>query len=302
MAEFRIQPHSRLQEWVAEEKGYFKAEGLDYEFVTGVLMDPVTGMRHQTVAPGEPVNVPPQEVKNGAFESMADGRACEVSAACHWAVNQASSAGHGIMWGHAYSITPSGLYVAPEAEIRSAGDLARVPIAVGYHSGSHFSTLQSVEKFLKTDDIKLQFVGGPNDRLGLLLDRRVQVGNVFGAQSYVLEQQGFRKIVDTTFMIGFLFSAHADLKDVERYFNALRLAQRDIDRDPGQYKHYFLKELAPRYHQMVDLQAFGPGERLVFEPYTEEMYRETHRWMASWKLFPEQEQAEIPYESAVATG
>ena len=29
---FRIAPHFRLQEWVAEEKGYFKDEGLDYEF------------------------------------------------------------------------------------------------------------------------------------------------------------------------------------------------------------------------------------------------------------------------------
>ena len=29
---FIIQPHFRLQEWVAEEKGYFKDEGLDYEF------------------------------------------------------------------------------------------------------------------------------------------------------------------------------------------------------------------------------------------------------------------------------
>ena len=33
MAKFRIMPHGRLQEWVAEEKGYFQAEGLDYEFV-----------------------------------------------------------------------------------------------------------------------------------------------------------------------------------------------------------------------------------------------------------------------------
>ena len=29
---FIIEPHFRLQEWVAEEKGYFKDEGLDYEF------------------------------------------------------------------------------------------------------------------------------------------------------------------------------------------------------------------------------------------------------------------------------
>ena len=32
MGTFIIQPHSRLQEWVAEEKGYFSDEGLDYEF------------------------------------------------------------------------------------------------------------------------------------------------------------------------------------------------------------------------------------------------------------------------------
>ena len=29
---FIIQPHFRLQEWVAEEKGYFRDEGLEYEF------------------------------------------------------------------------------------------------------------------------------------------------------------------------------------------------------------------------------------------------------------------------------
>ena len=29
---FIIEPHFRLHEWVAEEKGYFKDEGLDYVF------------------------------------------------------------------------------------------------------------------------------------------------------------------------------------------------------------------------------------------------------------------------------
>ena len=31
----KIMPHGRLQEWVAEEKGFFAAEGLAYTFVTG---------------------------------------------------------------------------------------------------------------------------------------------------------------------------------------------------------------------------------------------------------------------------
>ena len=30
MAKFIIQPHGRLNDWVADEKRYFAAEGLDY--------------------------------------------------------------------------------------------------------------------------------------------------------------------------------------------------------------------------------------------------------------------------------
>ncbi len=36
---FIIQPHFRLQDWVAEEKGYFKDEGLDYVFQETVRSD-----------------------------------------------------------------------------------------------------------------------------------------------------------------------------------------------------------------------------------------------------------------------
>ena len=32
MPKFIIRPHFRLREWVAEEKGHFAAQGLDYEF------------------------------------------------------------------------------------------------------------------------------------------------------------------------------------------------------------------------------------------------------------------------------
>jgi hypothetical protein len=32
VSKFIIEPHFRLQEWVAEEKGYFRLEGLEYEF------------------------------------------------------------------------------------------------------------------------------------------------------------------------------------------------------------------------------------------------------------------------------
>ena len=32
MGKFLIEPHFRLQDWIAHDKGYFTDEGLDYEF------------------------------------------------------------------------------------------------------------------------------------------------------------------------------------------------------------------------------------------------------------------------------
>src|SRR5438093_741570 len=144
MTKFRIQPHGRLQEWVAEEKGYFRDEGLDYEFVGAYYGPAGVPGGYASVQSTETMKAP--EVRTGAFESMEEGRACEISSACHWAINMASSAQHGQMWGHAYSVTPSGIFVAPESPIRKPEDLANFPVGVGYHSGSHFSALQHLSR------------------------------------------------------------------------------------------------------------------------------------------------------------
>ncbi len=47
---------------------------------------------------------------------------------------------------------------------------------------------------------------------------------------------------------------------------------------------------------MIEIGWFGPGERLVFEPYTREMFERTHRWMEEWKLFPEGKIGTTDYE------
>ena len=159
--------------------------------------------------------------------------------------------------------------------------------------------MQYLESYLTLDKINLKFVGGAMDRMQLLLDRRVAAGNVFGTASYVLEQQGFRKVIDTSFMIGFLIQSGATDEDAQKYFNALQRAQRDIDIAPELYKHYLLDELPEEYRDMVDTRRCGIGERLVFEPYTREMYEKTHRWMVLHELFPSGQEGKMQYEVAV---
>src|SRR2546422_10097874 len=77
MKKFRIEPHGRLQEWVADEKGYFKDEGLDYEFLTSYATQSSGYALVQSTESAAP------EVKRGAFENMEKGRPADISCACH---------------------------------------------------------------------------------------------------------------------------------------------------------------------------------------------------------------------------
>lgn len=289
MGMFRIQTHGRLQEWVAEEKGYFADEGLQYEFVDNTLMNDHVASSVSGAT----------EYRSGAYETMEAGNACAVGSACHWAVNQAAATSHGKMWGNAYSVTPAGIYARPDTGIFKPSDLAGVEVGVGYHSGSHFSALAALQSILEPDQIKLVYKGGPIDRLTRLIDGSVPAANLFGNPMYVAEQKGFRKVVDTTFMIGFIIEGDAEQSDVEKYFRALQRAQRDIDAEPERYKHYFLKELPEEFHDDVDVQGFGTGERIVFEPYTRDVFESTRRWMEANELFDPVADPERDYEEAV---
>lgn len=294
MGTFIIQPHGRLQEWVAEEHGFFRDEGLSYEFEPeGLAASSRTTSAVQTAASV------PIDARSGAFEDMEVGRSCNVSAACHWAVNAAATNVRDKMWGKAYSVSPSGIFVAPDSPLQRPEELADVAVAVGYHSGSHYSAIQALEGFLERPAIKLAYAGLPNDRVRLLLRGEVPAANVFGAQYYILEQLGFRKLVDTTFIMGFLIKEDADTEDTERYFRGLRRAQQAIDLEPERYKDYWLRELLPDLAERVDVRRFGPGERIVFEPYTREMYEQTHRWMKSWDLLDLDLEADAGFDKAV---
>jgi hypothetical protein len=272
MTKFVIAPHMRLHEWVAEEKGYFREAGLDYEFREQLTS--ADGKRHDL---GDRI---------GAYQTFAGGRTCDVSSACHWTVNMAAAAGHGRLYADAYSVAPGGIYVAPESPVRRPEDLANVPISVGYQSGSHYSTIEALDAFLAPDEIKLSFADGLLfRRMERMYDREVPAVNVFSGPAYFLEQLGFRKIVDTSFMMAAMVDEHADAGDVERYFQALRRAQTDIDLRAHRHTHHYRREFPMRFREMMDPRLFGPGERIVFEPYTREMYRETQDWILSRGLF-----------------
>jgi len=286
MSKFIIEPHFRLQEWVAEEKGYFKDEGLDYIFQE--LVQKTEGKIHD------------QGNKVGAYQSLEKGRTSDISCACHWTVNVAASTGKGKLYGDVYSVSPAGVFVPPDSPVKNPEDLAGVPISVGFQSGSHYSTVQALEQYLPADKINLSYNDGLLfKRMELLLDRKVPACHLFSGPYYFAEQLGFRKVIDTTFMIATIVTGNADPEDLKKFFRALKRAQRDIDLRPDRYTHYYTKEFPTRWHAQMDTRRWGPGERLVFEPYTKEAYEESFEWIAQHQIFANGEMGQGKYENAV---
>jgi hypothetical protein len=288
MSPFKIEPHFRLQEWVAEEKGYFRAEGLDYEFKEFIRA--TDGAHHATVG------------KSGAFQSIEKGREANVTCACHWTVNVAASRGHTKLFADAYSVAPSGVFVPASSAITSPADLADVPISVGFQSGSHYATIQALEPYLGTDRINLSFGEGMLfHRMEAFLDGAAQAATLFGGPYYFAEQLGYRKIIDTTFMIGAMINGEPDMEDVRKYFAALRRAQRDIDLRPERYTHYYKMEFPERFHARMDTRRWGPGERIVFEPYSKEVFEQSFEWIAQHEIFESGSMGSGRYDRSVVT-
>jgi hypothetical protein len=51
----------------------------------------------------------------------------------------------------------------------------------------------------------------------------------------------------------------------------------------------------------MDTRRWGPGERIVFEPYTQEVYEESFRWIAEHRIFEEGKIGACAYDRAVVS-
>ena len=181
MAKFIIEPHFRLQEWVAEEKGYFKDEGLDYEFRE--LVQATDGKIHDK---GDKV---------GAMQSFEEGRKSDVSCACHWTVNVAASKGHGKLYGDVYSVSPAGIFVAADSQDQDAGrsrrraDLGRLPVRqpLRHHPGARAVPQARADQPVDSDGMLFA-------RMEKLIDGKAPAVNLFSGPYYFAEQLGFRKV------------------------------------------------------------------------------------------------------------
>jgi hypothetical protein len=109
-----------------------------------------------------------------------------------------------------------------------------------------------------------------------------------------------QRIAERRFMIGFMFPHGVDAAEVEKYMKGLKRAQIDLDFAPQKYKHFYANEIPDRYKARVDVRHFSNGERIVFLPYSAEIYAQTQAWIRERRIFTAQTPA-VDYTIAVTS-
>src|SRR4051794_18923208 len=102
-------------------------------------------------------------------------------------------------------------------------------------------------------------------------------------------------------MIATMIAGDPDPSELRKFFAALRRAHRDIDLRPELYTHYYRNEFPERYHAVMDTRRWGPGERVVFEPYTREAYQQSFDWIAAHEIFAADRMGSGDYDSAAVS-
>src|SRR6266513_5650370 len=176
-----------LYDFVAQQEGFFAAEGLDVEFDWKTFRGTQSswkGLNYFQRPQDRPYTQDKREVIQGA---------------CVWGTICNASAGMGKMVPDAYGVSPWAIFVRPDSGIRQPEDLKDVPITVGMRAGSHFNVPWRLEKYMPLDQIKTVNVGGFGARLKALLDGEIDAASLLPPQIDMAKQLGLREIIADEF-------------------------------------------------------------------------------------------------------
>ena len=149
---------------VAEEEGFFSEEGLEVEFIRAKERD-------ASLPPeADPTQVDPFW-RHAPFEDLA----AQSFNACEW--GQIRRSHDSTAGGRIITLRPAvisqAIFVRPDSPVTHLPMLRDKTIAVNFHAGSHFLTLQLLEGFMERNEIKVVHMGQARLRYQAMLDGQV---------------------------------------------------------------------------------------------------------------------------------
>src|SRR5260221_7600632 len=172
-----------LYDFVAQQEGFFAAEGLDVEFDWKTFRGTQSswkGLNYFQRPQDQPYTQEKREVIQGA---------------CVWGTICNASAGMGKMVPDAFGVSPWAIFVRPDSAIRRPEDLKGMPVSVGMRAGSHFNVPYRLEKYLPLEHIKVVNTGGFCARLKAPLGCGGEAASPFPPPIAMGGQAGFCGII-----------------------------------------------------------------------------------------------------------
>jgi len=259
-----------LNDFVAFEEGFFKAEGLDLE------LDWKTFRGTQSSWKGMEYFERPQDKAVG--EQV-------IQCACLWGTISNASAGMGLIVPDCYGVSPWSIFVRPDSNIRMPEDLRDIQIAVGMRAGSHFNVPYRLEKYMPLENIKTVNIGGFGARLKALLDREVDAASLLPPQIDMAKQLGLREVIADEFKTLWWVPESTHESAVRGYLRGLDRSERALEADLSKYLPLWKHCVQPEFQDRDwDYSRFTRGERFVYQPITREEFDEVLEQVQRWGL------------------
>jgi len=222
---------------------------------------------------------PFQRLKEALFEQ---GKA-DVYNLCEWAgIDRSERSARGAQVLALRPAVAAQAILSFDRNIQEPRDLAGVPIGINEKTGSHYTTLQSLEGVLARADIVVEHVGVPERRYQALKERASRAAAVMEPFISLGLKEGAH-MVDLTFYRGAeVIAPHLTAEERQAYLSAINEAADRITADFPKYKHYVTEQthgaLAP--HELSS-HYVRYTHYMVYEP---KRFQQVYEWMRSWGL------------------
>jgi NitT/TauT family transport system substrate-binding protein len=263
---------------VARDKGFFRDEGLDIEFVTTPGMAQVTTSH----------SVKFDSVFDRPLDSVYNDGGIDQYRMCEWGIMkravEAESSGlrRRKIVALGASMSMFAIAVARDSRIYEPEMLKDKEIAVTPNNGSHFTTLKMMEGFLKQEHVKTTTAGSMPKRIEALKQGKVAAVTLMEPWISVAQKMGLRILIESHSTRSEAASDDLDGPTLAKMFRAQARAVQELEKDPTPYLHYFIREtgglLEPREFQTWRLLHAAP------QPYTRERWEDTYNWSVKWNM------------------
>ena len=263
---------------VARDKGFFKDEGLDIEFVTTPGMAQVTtshAVKFDTVF-DRPLDATYNE---GGIDQY---RMCEWGIMKRAVEADSSGLRRRKIVALGASMSKFAIAVRRDSNIYEPEMLKDKLISVTPNNGSHFTMLKMVEGFLEPQHVKTTNAGSMLKRLEAM--RRGEVDAVVLMEPWIsiAQKEGLRILIESHSTRSEAASDELDGPALAAMFRAQARAVDVLEKDPKPFVHYLVAETGGLLKES-EFQTW----RLLHappQPYTRERFDDTYNWTVKWNM------------------